>query len=168
MKIFIFVIGVLVAVAGYGNATSADHDIETATSGSRSGIAQAVPTPKTTAAKPGIMATLKKSAGKYPYDIKLIENKEISARLRKLMGREFTDLKQNWNVERPMVIHSNIVEAYGCEKHNCGDNHYLMYVDLINNNINVFHFNEEGKKTYFEKGEIELPKAFADALATEQ
>ena len=120
--------------------------------------------PEVTPAKPGIVSIIKKSVGKYPYEIKLLENEEMKGRLQKLLGKDFAGMKANWNVETPIEIENDIMMASGCEQHNCGANMYLMFVDLKDDNINVFHVNEDGTKHYFESGEIALPKKFADEV----
>jgi hypothetical protein len=89
------------------------------------------PTPSVSpSASPSVITTLKKSAGKYPYEIKLLENAEIKTRLTKLLGADFADMKANWNVETPMEIESGILMASACQAHNCAANGYVMFVDL--------------------------------------
>lgn len=113
-----------------------------------------------------VISTLKKSAGKYPYEIKLMENAELKARLSKLLGGDWADMKANWNVETPMEIEGRILMASACQAHNCAANNYVMFVDLDNDNINVFHIEEnKGTKTYFERGKIALPKKFEEEVA---
>lgn len=122
--------------------------------------------PATTA--PTIGSILKRSVGKYPYEIKLLDNPEVNARLQKLMGKDLAAMKQNWNVESPIEISGSKLKTSGCEQHNCGDNMYVMFVDLENDNINIYHLNgEPGTKTYFEKGKIILPPKFADEVHSE-
>ena len=112
-----------------------------------------------------VIPTLKKSTGKYPYEIKLLENPELKPRLSKLLGSDWPDMKANWNVETPIEIDGSILKASACQAHNCAANNYVMFVDLDNDNINVYHVVEDkGTKTYFEKGKIALPKKFEDDL----
>lgn len=118
--------------------------------------------------KPSIIATLKKSAGKYPYEIKLLENPELKARLKKLLGKDFQSMKENWNVETPIEVSGKVLKTSGCEQHNCGDNMYVMFVDLEKDNINVYHMTDySGTTTYFEKGKIPLPPKFASEVETQ-
>ena len=123
------------------------------------------PEPESTVAKPGYIALLKKSAGKYPSDIKLLENAEIRARLQKLLGKDMSDMKANFNVEIPNEIEDNIFKGEACQAHNCDANRYIIYVDLGDGNINVFHIEDGKTKKYLENGEIELPEKFAKDLA---
>ncbi len=109
---------------------------------------------------------LKRSAGKYPYQVKLLGNAELNGRLKKLLGADLADLKDHWNVETPIQIEDGIFMASACEEHNCGANNYLIFVDLNKDNINVFHTDDNGTKHYFESGEIKLPKKFADEVGT--
>ena len=113
----------------------------------------------------GIVSTLKKSAGKYPYEIKLLENRELKTRLTKLLGGDWPDMKANWNVEIPNEIEDSIFRASACQAHNCAANNYVMFVDLESDNINVYHVEEDkDTKTYFEKGKITLPKKFEEEI----
>lgn len=111
---------------------------------------------------------LAKSAGKYPADIKLIENPKIRNRLKKLLGKDFADLRSNWNVEMPIEISGDVFKAEACEAHNCGANRYIIFVDLKSANFNVFHVLDNVPKTYFEKGEIDLPSKFADRITGDE
>jgi hypothetical protein len=116
--------------------------------------------------KPGIIATLAKSKGKYPYELKLLDEPELKARLQKLMGVDFAAMKANWNVETPIEIQNGILMTSGCQQHNCGGNIYYMFIDLERDNINVYHV-ENGKRSYFENGRIDLPRSFADEMSSE-
>src|SRR4051812_37502652 len=54
------------------------------------------PTPKSTPSSIG--DTLRRSPGKYPYELKLMENKDLQARLKKIMGDDYTALKSHFDV----------------------------------------------------------------------
>src|SRR4051812_262482 len=56
------------------------------------------PTPKAT---PGLGETLRRSPGKYPADVKLLENKEFQARVKKIMGDDFKTMKSHFDVQTP-------------------------------------------------------------------
>ena len=111
--------------------------------------------------------TLKKYVGKYPYEVKLLDNAELKSRLVKLLGPDFAAMKANWNVETPMEIEDGIFMASACQQHNCADNRYLLFVDLENDNINVLHI-ENRTQTYAEHGKIALPKKFESEVAGDQ
>ena len=118
-------------------------------------------------ATPALSMTLKKYAGKYPYEVKLLDNPALKSRLVKLLGPDFAAMKANWNVETPIEIDSGVFMASACQAHNCADNRYLLFVDLDKDNINVFHV-EHGTQTYAENGKIVLPKKFEDEFAGDQ
>lgn len=122
------------------------------------------PKPEVTPDKAAFLQNLKKSAGKYPNDIKLLDIAVLQSRLKKLLGKDFADMKSHWNVETPIEVDSGIFMASACEAHNCGSNRYLLFVDLNDDNINVFHIEDEGTRHYFEGGEIKLPGKFAGEL----
>ena len=118
-------------------------------------------------AKSELAARLKKWAGKYPDDVRLLDDSDLTTRLNKLMGKDFDTMKKYWNVESPIEIKQGKLKTTGCEQHNCGANLYVMFVDLENDNINVYHLNDEGStKTYFERGKIPLPPDFAAEVET--
>ena len=129
----------------------------------------ATPTPvaaSTTPAADASLHLLKRSVGKTAAEIGLWENNEITARLEKLLGADYTSMKQNWQTQTPIEAEGSVLSLTGCENNNCGGNQYLMYVDTANNNINVYRFKDGKMKTYSEKGAIELPKGLAKDLET--
>ena len=97
--------------------------------------------------------------------MKLIENKEMQARLKKLLGGDFAAMKDNFNVESPIEIVGGILMASGCQAHYCGPNTYYIFIDLAKDNINVIHIEDEKTSNYFEKGRIKLPQKFTDAMS---
>jgi hypothetical protein len=122
------------------------------------------PTPTGTP-KPALAATLRKSVGKYPYEIKLLDIPELKERLQKLMGKDFAVMKKVWNVETPLEVSGKVLKTSGCEQHNCGPNMYVMFFDVNTDNINIYHTGDENK-TYFEKGKIDLPPKYAADVET--
>ena len=126
------------------------------------------PKPSATPATPSFVDILKKSKGKYPNQVKLLDIPDLNARLKKLLGGEFASMKKFWNVESPIEIENDILMTTGCEAHNCGSNHYFLFVDLKNDDINVYHQEETGTKHYYERGEIKLPTRFADELGDDR
>ena len=118
------------------------------------------PTPKPT---PGIGDTMRRSPGKYPYELKLLENKDFQGRLRKIMGNDFNTLKSHFDVQTPIEVVNGIVMTSGCEAHNCG-NIYYIFIDTTKDNLNVIHVEDEKVTNYFEKGRIKLPEKFASQI----
>lgn len=87
------------------------------------------PTPTATPKIP-IATTLKRSIGRYPFDIKMLDMPDLKARLQKLMGKDFAAMKQYWNVETPIDQSGKVLKTSGCEQHNCASNMYVMFVDI--------------------------------------
>ena len=123
-------------------------------------------TSRTAAAPASPLSSLKASAGKTAVDIKLWDNKDVGPRLEKLMGADYATMKKFWGTESPIKASGDVLMMSGCEPHNCGDNQYVMFIDTANDNINVVHINKGVAKDYKEKGDITLPKEFADELST--
>jgi len=122
-------------------------------------------TSKTAAAPASPLSSLKASVGKTAVDIKLWDNKDVGPRLEKLMGADYATMKKFWGTESPIKADGDVLMLSGCEPHNCGDNQYVMFIDTANDNINVVHINKGVAKDYKEKGDITLPKEFAEELS---
>ena len=118
------------------------------------------PTPKPT---PGIGDTMRRSPGKYPYELKLLENKDFQARLKKIMGDDFNTLKSHFDVQTPIEVVNGVVMTSGCQAHNCGNISYI-FIDTTKDNLNVIHVEDEKVTNYFEKGRIKLPEKFASQI----
>src|SRR4051794_29025105 len=71
------------------------------------------PTPKATPVSIG--DTLRRSPGKYPYELKLLENKDFQARLKKVMGNDFATMKSHFDVQTPIEVVNGIVMTSGCQ-----------------------------------------------------
>lgn len=111
------------------------------------------------------LSSLKASVGKTAVDINLWDNKDVGPRLEKLMGADYATMKKFWGTESPIKADGDVLMMTGCEPHNCGDNQYVMFIDTAKDNINVVHINKGVAKDYKEKGDITLPKQFADELS---
>ena len=117
-----------------------------------------------TAGKPSL-DSLNSAVGKTASQIKLWNNKDVSARLEKLMGAmEYSAMKKFWNTEGPIEKSGDVLMMTGCEQHNCGPNQYVIFMDTAGDNINIVHIINGAWKDWKERGEIKLPHSFADEL----
>ena len=110
------------------------------------------------------LAYLKEYSGKYATQENVLTNGVLSQRLQNLERFNYEALIQNYNTETKMVVIDNILHMSGCKQHNCPSNAYDFFIDLENDNINVFYFRSNMLRVYQEKGLIELPAAFAKEL----
>jgi hypothetical protein len=168
MKNLLPFILLLIAALGCDLSRFATSDKENSANTARSSPTAAAKqsqteTPKPEQTKPALTSFLKKSEGKYPYEVKLLENAELKTRLKKLLGKEYSDFHEYFDVQSPIKIEQGIFRASGCQAHYC-PNIYYIFVDLKADNINVYHQNDGETTHYFEKGEIELPATFAEEL----
>ncbi|MBV8326194.1 hypothetical protein [Chryseobacterium sp.] len=98
-----------------------------------------------------------KSTGKYPHDIKLFEDKNLTDRLKKLTGTQYDEMIKSFNVESPIVSENGIYKLNGCKQHDCPGYSTTMYYDAKNDNLNVA-IDKNGKVADFaEKGKITVP-----------
>lgn len=98
------------------------------------------------------MDFLKDLNGKYPNDVKLLENKALTERLKKLLGDRYNFLKETWAVETPMEYSNNIFTASACQAHNCGSTNFIIIFDFLKNVMYAGIREEEKAKTYAEDG----------------
>jgi len=95
---------------------------------------------------------LKSTNGKYPNEIKLLENPVLTQRLKKLLGNRYNFLKETWAVESPIEVKDNIFSAFGCQAHNCGSTNFIIIIDFSKNVIYSGVRENDIVKTYSEDG----------------
>jgi hypothetical protein len=100
----------------------------------------------------GNLDYLKKYAGKFPHDVKLLDNPALAKRLKKLLGPRFAFVKKTWAVETPMQMKDNVFSASGCQTHNCGDTNFIIAVDFSKNVLYAGIRQETKVKLYAEDG----------------
>jgi hypothetical protein len=98
----------------------------------------------------GNLNFLKKYAGKYPHDVKLLNNTTLTTRLKKLLGNRYAFLKKTWAVETPIEINNNVFSAAGCQTHNCSDTNFIIVVDFSKNILYAGIREETNVKVYAE------------------
>jgi len=106
--------------------------------------------------------------GEYPTQIKLFENEILASRLKKINRLDYDVLVANWNTETPITIEDDIVHSSGCKSHDCPSSGYELFIDLKNDNINIYHFRSNTLRVYTEKEWITLPKGFNDEIETKK
>ena len=99
--------------------------------------------------------------GAYAGREKLFEKDQLAERLQGLERFNYEIFLEFWNTETPMVMENSVVHMSGCKAHDCPSSAYDIFIDLENDNINVFHFRNNMMRIYAEKGWIELPEGFA-------
>lgn len=96
---------------------------------------------------------LKTLNGKYPYDVKLLENPIFTQRLKTLLGNErYNFLVENWATEIPIIFSNNFFVAEGCQLHNCSSTNFIIIYNFSNNVMYAGIREEENIKTYSEDG----------------
>jgi hypothetical protein len=93
---------------------------------------------------------LREYHGKYPADVKLLEDPRLMPRLEKLLGNRFAFLKETWAVESPMEIRNNFFVASACMAHNCGSTNFIIIIDLLKNVVYAGIREDDKVKTYAE------------------
>ncbi len=113
--------------------------------------------------KPGLFF-LTDLIGKYPTQEKIFDNKYLAKRLKKIERFNFDNMVRDWNTENPISIENQIIHSSGCRAHSCPDSGYELFVDLKNDNINIYFFMGNTLRVYKEKGWIVLPKIYQDEI----
>lgn len=106
----------------------------------------------------GFMVTYQ---GKYAGQEKLFENEVLAARLKQLDRFNYDAMLQRWNTETPIEIEEGILHMSGCKAHDCPSSAYEFFLDVENDNINIYNFRSNMLRIYKESDMIELPQGFA-------
>lgn len=74
---------------------------------------------------------LTKYKGKYPSEVKLLNNTILKNRIIQLIGKKrYQYMNQTWAVEGGIGIKNNLFDASGCEQHNCDMTNFIIVVDI--------------------------------------
>lgn len=111
-------------------------------------------------------AKFETAVGQLPSVVGLFDSADLNARLKQLMGEEYEILKRDWNEETPIFIEDRILFATGCKKDFCANNLYLLYLDILDNNINVVNFKDQITRSYEERAIIGLPAQLLEKFET--
>lgn len=79
----------------------------------------------------------------------------LAPRLKTLLGSDYDQMVKYWNTETPFEKQENILHAWGCKQHDCSSFSYDLYIDVKNNKINVYKF-ENSKLTVFKEDNFEI------------
>ena len=99
--------------------------------------------------------------GKYAGQEELFMNPVLAERLKNLDRFNYEAMLQRWNTETPIVIEEGILHMSGCKAHDCPSSAYDFFLDVENDNINIYNFRSNMMRLYQESGMIELPPGFA-------
>jgi hypothetical protein len=108
--------------------------------------------------------SVKDYVGKYARQEKLFETEPLAGRLQALQGLDYEIFMALWNTETPITIENNVVHMSGCKQHACPESAYDFFMDIDNDNINIYHFRSNTLRIYSEKGWIDLPPGFAEEI----
>lgn len=103
--------------------------------------------------------------GKTVTESKLWQNKKFDRRLTKLMESDYVTMKRFWNVETPIKKFGDFLMMTGCEQRNCGENQYVIFIDLGDGRINVIHIGKDAIREWSAgQGIDDLPPPFEEEL----
>ncbi len=97
---------------------------------------------------------LKNLDGKYPFEVKLLENVLLQKKIKKLIGNRFDFLKNKWSTEVPIKIEDGCFIASGCEQHNCNNTNFIIIIELSTNKTFV-GIREENEIEIFSDSDFE-------------
>lgn len=100
----------------------------------------------------GRLDFLKSYDGKYPHEVKLLDNPALVRRLKALVGNRFSFIKETWAVEIPMEVDAMFFKASACEAHNCGYTNFIIVYDFTTDVLYAGVREEQVVKTYSEDG----------------
>lgn len=104
-------------------------------------------------------ALLAGNEGKYPRDIKLLENPLLKRRMTQLLGKNYADVIKNFEVQSPVLSEKGIYKTTGCKSHSCPTFFTTIYYDVNTDNLNII-IDRSGKQiSYQEKGYIPVTES---------
>lgn len=95
---------------------------------------------------------LKGLHGKYPHDVKMLDNPILQKRLEKMLGSQYDFMKSVWDVETPIEIKDGLFYAWGMQAHSGGDPGAVLMADLHNNVLYVGIREDAREELYSEDG----------------
>ena len=107
---------------------------------------------------------LKKFSGKYPNEVKLLDNSVLKKRLKKMLGLQYDYLKSIWEVETPIEVEYGLFYAWGMKTHSGGDPGAVIMADIIANVLYVGIRKDQKEKIYSEDSS-EIPQRLKDWAA---
>lgn len=107
---------------------------------------------------------LEDMVGKTASEMKLWQNKAVSRRLKALMGPELSTMQRFWNSETPLKKFGDILMLTGCERDNCANNRYVIFISLSESFINVVHIGKGAVREWKTRDRIHLPPPFVEEL----
>jgi len=111
------------------------------------------------------IAPLKEFVGKTANEMKLWQNEDVARRLRKLMGADFVTMLKFWNTETPLKKFGDTLMLTGCERDNCSNNRYVIFLSTSEGLVSVVHIGKDTIREWRTRGTLELPPPFAEELA---
>src|SRR5580765_7115205 len=110
------------------------------------------------------LAPLEYMVGKTASEMKLWQNKDVSRRLKDLMGPDLATMQKFWNTETPLKKFGDVLMLTGCELDNCANNRYVIFMSLSEGFINVVHIGKDTVREWKTRGKIDLPPPFVEEL----
>ena len=95
--------------------------------------------------------------GKYPAEVKLLNQPVIKKRLQKLLGTEYTFLKKIWQVESPIEIDNGLFYAWAMQAHQGGNPGAVIMAD-IKKNILYVGIRKNGEEKFYSEDGSPSPK----------
>jgi hypothetical protein len=108
--------------------------------------------------KPKSSATvnLSKSESQYPFE--LFKNKTVKSRMKKLLGKNYSDFFDSFETQEPFKKKGNFLFSSGCLIHACGHLESAIAIDLSTNSIHVGIFRENEAAKTFNENKRKTPK----------
>jgi len=75
--------------------------------------------------------------GKYPHEVKLLDNPILKKRLKKMLGSQYNFMKSIWQVEIPIAINDGFFYVWAMQAHSGGDPGVILMADIEDNVLYV-------------------------------
>ena len=117
--------------------------------------------PRPTSVKKENLNYLKNFEGKYYDEVHLFDNSILEKRLKKLLGKRYAFLRENWDTTGPMELNNGIFTAAACKEHSCTITDFIIVVDIARNSVYA-GVREEGEIELYSEDSSKPPKQIDD------
>ena len=101
---------------------------------------------------------MKEFVGKTASEMNLWQNKGVVRRLKDRMGPfEFATMMKFWNIETPLKKFGDVLMLTGCERDNCSNNQYVIFMSTSEGLLSVVHIGEETIREWKTRDALPLP-----------
>lgn len=136
-----------------GNSSQAPYTLEIA-------VTNAAAAPPAAASRRALPSDLERYVDEYPEELRKLP--AITARLRTLLGKQYSDFVASIQVQGPTTKVGDFLLAHGCLPHACTISEAAFAIDLKNKRIHAAIFDKDSPAKFFNEDKAPTPQVLLD------